>query len=95
MRGFTDIDAGIVDENVDAAQFAPNALGHGGDGRLVGDVGTDGYRLRTGLSEFGGCRIRFGLVAPDNCDAGAGARKPAGHAEADAAVAAGDDCDLA
>jgi hypothetical protein len=40
-------------------------------------------------------RIGFGLVAPDNRDGAAYISKPAGHAEANSAVAAGDDGDFA
>ena len=41
VRRLADVDAGIVDENVDAAELAADALDHGGDRGLVGDVGGD------------------------------------------------------
>ena len=39
--------------------------------------------------------LRLRCIAPDDGDGGAGVRQPARHAEADAAIAAGDDRDLA
>ena len=39
MRGFTDVDAGVVDENVDPAKLAPDALDHIGDGPVMVSAG--------------------------------------------------------
>ena len=47
------------------------------------------------LRELGDRRLRLGLVAADHGDGGAGLRQAARHAEPDAAIAAGDDGDLA
>ena len=95
VRGFADIDAGVVDENVDPAELTLDALDHGGDGGLVGDVGDDGHRLAAALFELGDCRDRFRFIASDDGNRGAGLRQPACHAEPDATIAAGDDRDLA
>ena len=72
-----------------------DALDHGGDGGLVGDVGGHGDRPDAALPELGDRRARLRFIASDDGDSGAGFRKPARHAEADAAIAAGDDRDLA
>ena len=45
--------------------------------------------------QFGDRGGRFRFVAADDRDGSAGFRKAAGHAEPDAAIAAGDDRDLA
>ena len=95
VRRLADVDAGVVDEDVDAAEFAVDALDHGGDGGLVGDIGGHGDRLGAALFELGDRGERFGLVASDDRDRGAGFRQSAGHAEPDAAIAAGDDGHLA
>ena len=95
VRGLADVDAGIVDEDVDPAELAADALDHARDRGLVGDVGGDRDRLDAAPRELGDRRVRFLLVAPDDRDAGAGVRQPARHAEPDAAIAAGDDRDLA
>ena len=95
MRRLADIDAGVVDEDVDPSEFAPDVVGHSGDSGLVGDIGDHGYRFGAALPEFGGRGIRLRLVAPDDRDSGTGFRQPARHAKADAAIAAGDDRHLA
>ena len=95
MRRFSNVDAGIVDEDIDAAEIAGDALGHGGDCGLVGDVGGHGDRPSATSRQFGDRGGRFRLVAADDCDGSACLRKAAGHAEPDAAIAAGDDRDLA
>ena len=95
MRRLADVDAGVVDEDVDAAEIAGDALGHGGDGGLVGDVGGDGDRLGAASRQLGDRGVRLRLVAADDRDRGAGFGQSAGHAEPDAAIAAGDDGDLA
>ena len=68
VRRLADVDAGVVDEDVDAAELAGDALDHGGDRGLVGDVGGHGDRLGAGLLELrdGGGRFRF--VAADDRD---------------------------
>ena len=52
-------------------------------------------RLGAALLELGDRGGRLGLVASDDRDRGAGFRQAPGHAEPDAAIAAGDDGDLA
>ena len=95
MRGFADVDAGVVDENVDPAELPPDALDHSGDRGLVGDISGDGYHFGAGLFELGDRRGRLCFVAPNDCDVGAGFRQSPRHAKAYAAIAAGDDSDLA
>ena len=95
MRGFANIDAGIVDEDVDPAKLAADTLDHGRNRRLVGDIGDDGYRADASLAEIGDGCCRLRLVASDDGNVSAGVRQAACHAEPDAAVAAGDDRDLA
>ena len=95
MRRLANGDAGIVDENVDAAEFAPDALDHGRHRSLVGDVGDDGDRLDAVLPKLGHGIVRLRLIARDDRNRGAGLGKPARHAKTDPAIAAGDDRDLA
>ena len=95
MGGFANIDAGVVDEDVDPPQLAQRARDHGRDGGLVGDIRRHCYRLDTVLRELGGSSKRLRFIASDNRDIGAGLRQSPRHAEADAAIAAGDDGNLA
>jgi hypothetical protein len=95
MRGFADVDAGVVDENVDPPELPPGALDHRGDRSLVGDVSGDGYCPGAGLFELSDRRTRLRFVAPDDCNIGAGFRQSSRHAKAYAAIAAGHDSDLA
>ena len=95
LRGFTDVDAGIVDENVDPAELPPDALDHGVDRGLVGNISGDGYRRGAGPFELSDRRSRLRFVAPDDRNAGAGIRQSPRHAKANAAIAAGDDGDFA
>ena len=93
--GFADVDAGVVDEDIDPAEFAYRPLDHRGDGGFVGDVGNHRDRLGAALLKLGDRLVRLRFIAPDDGDRGACFRKPARHAEADAAIAAGDDGHLA
>ena len=95
VRRFSNIDAGIVDENVDAAELFGDAFDHGSDISLVGDVGGDRDRPDAARLELGGRGGRFRFIAADHRDVGAGFRQPPRHAEPDAAIAAGDDSHLA
>ena len=70
-------------------------LDHAVDRGLVGDVGRDRDRADAALCELCDRRLRLLLVAADDRDIGAGIGKAARHAEPDAAIAAGDDGDLA
>ena len=68
---------------------------HGGDGVLVGDIGGDGDCPDAPRLELGDRRIRLRLIAADDGDIGAGVGQSLRHAEANAAIAAGDDRYLA
>ena len=70
-------------------------LDHGGDRGLVGDVGGDRDRLGAALLKLRDRLRRLGLVAAHHRDRRAGFRQSPGHAEPDAAIAAGDDGYLA
>ena len=91
MRRLADVDAGVVDQDIDAAEFAFGALDHGGDRGLVGDVGDDRDGFAAALLQLRDRGIRLRRVAPDDGDRSTGLRQPARHAQADAAIAAGDD----
>jgi hypothetical protein len=95
VRGFANIDAGVVDENVDPAELAAGACDHVSDGGLVGDVSGDGDHLDAALSELGDRRVRLCFIASDDGNGGAGLGEPPRHAKPNAAIAAGDDGDLA
>jgi hypothetical protein len=95
LRGFADIDAGVVDENVDAAELAADALDHGCNSRFVGDVGRHGNGPGAKPFDAGDRRGRLRLIAPDDRDRGSSFRQPARHAKSDAAIAAGHDRNLA
>jgi len=41
VRRLANSDAGIVDEDIDPAEFACDSASYGGDGGLVSDVGCD------------------------------------------------------
>src|SRR5260370_435193 len=80
------LDAGIVDEDGDAAEFAWTASGDVGDRFHVGDVGRDGERLGAALLNLRDRSRRLGLVAAHHRDRRAGVCKAPGHAEPDAAI---------
>src|SRR6185503_18689022 len=67
----------------------------GGDRGLVGDVGRNRNRRGAALLELRDRLCRLGLVAAHHRDRRAGLGKSLGHAEPDAAIAAGDDGYLA
>ena len=94
LRWLSDVDAGIVDEDVDAAEFTPDAFDQARDRCLVGDVGNHRDRLDAARGKLGSRRFRLGLVAPDDSDIGAGFCKAPGDAKPDAAIASGDDGDF-
>ena len=56
---------------------------------------TTDIALTPSFREVGGRGDRLRLIAPDDRDSSAGFRQSARHAKADAAIAAGDDGDLA
>ena len=74
----------------------PNSPGRARPWRRAasGDVG-DRDRPGAALLQLRDRRRLLGLVAADHGDRCARLRKPSGHAESDAAIAAGDDRDLA
>src|SRR5262249_33249314 len=95
LRGLSDIDAGIVDEDIDAAELALDLLDHASDRRLVRDVGDHRDRPDTACSKLGSRSFRLGRVAPHAPRVGAGAARPARNSGPDPAIAAGDDGGLA
>src|SRR5581483_5522349 len=95
IRRLADVDAGIVDEDVDAAEFARHASDHGIDRIPVGDVGGHGNRLDATGCEIGYRLLGFRRIAPDNGERCSSATEAAGHAQPDTAIAAGDDGDPA
>jgi hypothetical protein len=95
VRWLADIDAGIVDEDVDPAELAGDAADHGGDRFLVGDVGGDRNRLGAALLKLRDRSGRLGFVAAHHRDRRAGFCQSPGHAKPDAAIAARDDGYLA
>jgi hypothetical protein len=95
MRRLADVDAGVVDEDIDAAEFGSRALDHRGDRSLVGDIGDDRNGPAAVLRKLRNRGIRFRRIAPDDSDRGTCLRQPARHAKSDAAIAASDDGDAA
>src|SRR5262249_46281929 len=90
-----DVDAGVVDEDIDAAELVRNALDHARDRRLVGDVGDHRNHPDTACGKLGSRCFRLGLIASDDGNIGAGIGESAGHAKPDSAIAARDDGNLA
>src|SRR6185437_15143282 len=90
-----DVDAGIVDQDIDAAELASDTLDHAADGFLVGDIGCNGDRADAACRQISNRGLRLVLVAAGYGNVGAGIRKPVSHAEPDAAIASRDDGDLA
>ena len=72
-----------------------HACRHGRDRFLVGDICDDGNRLAAGLRELGDRGLRLRLVAADDRYRSARRRQAPHHPEPDAAIAAGNDGDLA
>ena len=99
--GFGDVDgvvvgaeAGVVDEDVEAAVVA---LGGGEDGFYfveVGDVAGEGVGFAAGFLDFLLEGFEFGEVAGGEGDFGAGLGEGEGEAAADAFAGAGDEGDL-
>ncbi|MBB5051216.1 hypothetical protein HNQ36_001170 [Afipia massiliensis] len=85
----------IVDENVETTQLLQRGFDHVCDGYFVSHIDRDRQRLCAEHFDVTNSVFGFRLVAPGNDDACACTGKTAGHAEADAAIAAGDDGDLA
>ena len=96
VRRLADVDAGVVDENVDPAEFALTrcstmaATAALSVTSAMTDIALTPRCLSSATAAFD-----FRLIAPDDRDSGAGFRQSARHAEPDAAIAAGDDRHLA
>ncbi|MNT60659.1 hypothetical protein D3C72_1982530 [compost metagenome] len=84
-------DAGVVDENVDAAEFLKPCRDRGLDVRLLGDVGDDG---KGPVAEFLGHALGAGGIAVDDDDLGAALDKALRNALAETRARAGDESDL-
>ena len=87
-------EAGVVDEDVEAAVVA---LGGGEDGFYfieVGDVAGEGVGFAAGFLDFLLEGFEFGEVAGGEGDFGAGLGEGEGEAAADAFASAGDEGDL-
>jgi hypothetical protein len=95
VRRIADVDAGIVDKNIETSERFQRGFDHGRDGRLVGDIDIDGQRLGAEGFDVADGVIGFCLVPSGNDDACARAGQTPCHAEADAAIATGDDGDFA
>ena len=88
-------DAGVVDQDGERAEFGFGAGDHGLDGGFVGDVGLDGDGPAAGSGDFLG-EFLGGIGAAGVVDGHrtAGCDEAADGGAADAAGAAGDECDL-
>ena len=88
-------DAGVGEDGVDATHLRDCALHGFGDGGFIGDIDLGGVDADAMLGQAcGGGAVLLVIGAPDD-DVGAGARHGIGHAEPDAAIAAGDEGNLA
>jgi hypothetical protein len=93
LEGAADGDAGVVDEQVDAAVLRPHFLGERPNGGAVGDVHASGrgaHAERLGLARS---LVEAGGVDVEELEPAAAARERERNAAADAARCAGDDCD--
>ena len=87
--------AGIVDQDVDATEGFDGFRDERAAGRFLGDVRLAKFRLAAALEQARERGLRLLRVAARQHDRGAGPRQTLSHAEADAAIAAGDDRDAA
>ena len=95
LRRLANIHAGIVDEDVQAAELGYGILNEFRARRIVGDVHHEGGHLHPVLADLGrGCCVLL-RIAPRHSDRRARLSEPQRHAKADAAVAAGDERDTA
>src|SRR2546430_9978882 len=88
------LDAGVVVEHVDSAEFVDGRVDIFGDVALLGDVGLDGDRFGGGGQGLD-CGFEVRLAAVDGDDAGAALGKQLDRRAADDAGRAGDDGDPA
>ena len=86
-----DVHAGVVDQDVEPAEALTVVWTSARHGRLASDVDRDRDRLGAERLELLDRRRVLGGVPPGHHDRGAGLGHAPRHAEADAAVAAGDD----
>jgi hypothetical protein len=63
-EGHDSFDAGVVDQHVDGAEFAPNLIHHGFHVRALGDVGFNRH-CTAALAADLGCHVFGGLAAID------------------------------
>ena len=93
LRRLADRHAGVVDQDVEAAEALDGTPHHLAARFRIGDVErNEGARRSRGLQPRHR-RLGFLAVAGRDDDGGARFRQALGHAEPDAAIAAGDDCD--
>ena len=88
------LDAGVVDDDVDLAEFGPGGVGHGADGFRLAHAGAGIGDFDAGFPSQGEAQgFRSGLASPEAVehDIGALGGQGSGDAEADAAGGAGDD----
>ena len=86
-----DVDAGVVDEDVDGTEGSAGFLDGGVDLGIVADIGWADERLAAALTN--GLRDRFQGIdaAGDEADVGAGVREGEGDGFAKAAAGTGDE----
>jgi hypothetical protein len=92
LRLLAHVHAGVVDEDVEPAEPFCRFIDHRAARCFVGQVCFQGERLAA--ERLDGLRV-LGLVPSRNRDHGPGLRQALGHAQTDAAVAAGDERGLA
>src|SRR5690606_5707399 len=91
LRRLAQRDSGVVDEDVESPECVDRARDERAAVVLAGDVDLDADRTGAERGELGHRGLVLARVAAGDDDAGAGTREPARHAQADPAVAAGDD----
>jgi hypothetical protein len=79
--------SGVVDQNVDSAEFLLHVSDHGIDRRPIGDIDP---KIEQAPGAFAGLR-NLGVADIDNDDIGVALGEALDNALADAAIAAGDD----
>src|SRR3712207_6039994 len=89
-----DLDAGVVERHVEAAEGGDGALDEGGDLVLVRDVAGDAERLVSGVGQLSGGGAQRLLVGVGEHDGGAGFGEGLRGGEAHPGARAGDDGDL-
>ena len=85
---------GVVDQDIELAEFREGLLEPGFDLRRVGDVHGDGEGLAASGFDFGNERGQLFGIAGSDGDFGAGSGDGEGGGAADSLRRAGDDCDF-